>query len=57
MNRYPSPGRAQRTVSAVVALLASLVTFGSVAGLAQGYADAAQTAQELVMASVPAAVH
>ncbi|HUP09596.1 MAG TPA: hypothetical protein VMU47_20725 [Caldimonas sp.] len=57
MNRYPSPGRAQRTVSAVVALLASLVTFGSVAGLAQGYADAAQTAQELVMASVAAAVH
>jgi len=56
MNCYLTPGRAQRTAFAVVALLASLVTFGSMAGLAQSYADAASTAQELVMASVPAAV-
>jgi len=55
MNRYAISSRRQRVVFAAVALLTSLITFGSIGGLAQHYADAAvPAAQELVMAAPPA---
>lgn len=54
MNRYPTPSRLRRAVFFIVAVASSLLTLGSMGGLAEHYANGAPSAQEMALA-MPAA--
>jgi hypothetical protein len=57
MNRYPTPTLLQRATLIVIALATSLLTLGSVGGLAEHYVGAAPAAQHVALGAPVAIVH